>query len=81
MKTLSIDRPWPSILMRTSALRGAGEGLRRELAALVRVKDFRLAEPSRRLIQRRDTEAGIHRVRQPPGQHLAGRPVHDRDQI
>ena len=59
----------------------AGEGVAGKLAALVRVEDFRLTEPGQRLLQRRDAEAGIHRVRQPPGQHLAGRPVHDRHQI
>ncbi len=29
----------------------------------------------------RHAEVGTHRVRQPPGQHLSGRPVHDRHQI
>lgn len=40
-----------------------------------------LAEVGQRVLQRRNAEASIHRVRQPPVQHLAGRPVHDRHQV
>ena len=39
----------------------------------VRVEDLRRARPMRRF-QRLDAEAGVHRVRQPPGQHVSDRP-------
>jgi hypothetical protein len=38
------------------------------------VEDFGLAEPGQRFLQRCDAEVGIHRVRQPLGQHFASRP-------
>ncbi|KXN97837.1 hypothetical protein LS48_14620, partial [Aequorivita aquimaris] len=59
----------------------AGEGEAGELAALVSVEDFRLAEPGKRLLQRRNTEPGVHGVRQSPGQDPPACPVHDRHQI
>ncbi len=34
-----------------------------------------------RFIQRLDAEVGFHRIGDAPGQHLAGEPVHDRDQV
>lgn len=58
-----------------------GAGLRREVDALVGFEDLRCTEPSQRILQFRGAEAGVHGVRQPLGQHLAGRPVHDRGQI
>lgn len=59
----------------------AGEGLRSKLTALIGVKDIRLAEAALCFLQRRDAEAGIHGVGQPPGQNLTGRPVHDRHRV
>jgi hypothetical protein len=58
-----------------------GEGLAGELAALIRIEDLRAAVSIQRLLERLDAEPGIERVRQPPGQHVARRPIHDRDQI
>lgn len=58
-----------------------GEGVAGKLAALVRVEDLGPTITGQRRLQRRDTEASIHRVRQPSGQHLAGCPVHDRHQV
>ena len=52
-----------------------------ELAALVGVEDAGLAVTGDRLLQRRDAEVGLHRVRQPPGEDPAARPVHDRHEI
>jgi len=48
----------------------AGEGVAGELTALIRIEDLWLAKAGEHLLQRRDTEAGVHRVRQPPGQTL-----------
>src|SRR3954454_21183546 len=42
----------------------AGELARGELAALVGVEDFGLAEPCQRLLQGGNTERHVHRVRQ-----------------
>jgi hypothetical protein len=55
---------------------GAGK-----LATLIRFEDFRTAEPGQCLLQRRNAEPSVHRVRHAPGQHLAGCPVHDRHQV
>ena len=56
--------------------RGAGE-----LRALVGVEYARRAVTRQRLLQRLDAEPAVHRVRQPPGQHRAARPVDHRHQI
>ena len=57
-----------------------GERRARKLRPLIGVEDLRRARP-KRCFQRLDAEAGVHRVRQPPGQHVAAGPVHDRDQV
>ena len=44
----------------------AGEGLARELRALIGVEDIRLAVTRQRILQRRDAECRLHRDRQPP---------------
>jgi hypothetical protein len=57
MSTLSIQRPRPSIEMRTpAAIRKPGEGGAGELAALG-VEDLRLAKARQRLQQRTDAES------------------------
>src|ERR1700760_3014487 len=82
MKTLSIQRPRPSIEMRTpSRLQNAGKARRGELAALVRIEDVRTAEPCQGFFQRLNAELNIHGVRHPPGQNLPRRPVHHRNQV
>ena len=58
---------------------GPGEG--RELRALIGIHDLGRAEAADRLVQRLDADLGLQRVRDAPGQHLAGEPVHDGDQI
>ena len=55
---------------------GAGK-----LAALIRVEDLGPAEARQRFLQSLDAEFRVHRVRQPPGEHLPRRSVHDRDEI
>src|SRR5580658_2219151 len=62
-------------------LQGIGEGQAGELRTLIGVEDLRSAEARDGLLQRRHTELGIHRARQPPRQNLAAEPVHDRDQV
>jgi len=59
----------------------AGEGEAGELAALVSVEDLGLAEARQGFLQAGDAEAGVHRVRQSPGQDLPACPIHDRDQV
>jgi len=83
---LSMHRPRPSIEMRipaacrlpvkTTLVNWAGE-----LAALVGVDDRRRAVARQGLLQRVRAETRVQRVRQPPGQDLADRPVHDRYQV
>lgn len=53
----------------------------RELTALDGVHDLGRAELVDRLVQRLKAELGFKRVRYPPGQNLAGEPVHDGHQI
>ena len=48
----------------------------RELAALIRVHDLGWAELVDGLVQRLEAKVGFQRVRYPPGQNLAGEPVH-----
>ena len=76
-KTLSSQRPRPSIETRTPA----GEGRAGELAALIGVEDLGLAEARERLVQRVESERHVHAVPQPPRQHRPARPVDDRDQV
>src|SRR5260370_15937279 len=66
---------------RDAALLQRCQKLRRgELRTLIGVPDLRLAEAERRF-QRRQAEAGFHRVGQFPTEHEAAVPVHDRHQI
>ena len=51
------------------------------MAAEVRILYFRFSILCDSLLQRLNTEAGIQRVRESPGQYLAYRPIHDRHQI
>ena len=62
-------------------LENTGELEAGELAALIRIENLRLAESGQRLGQGFDTEPDIHGVRQPPGENMTRRPVHDRHQI
>ena len=64
-----------------SSLENAGEVEAGELAALIGIEDFRFAVFGQRLVQGLDAEGGIHGVRQPPGEDMARRPVHDRDEV
>ncbi len=61
--------------------KNAGEVKAGELASLISVEALRFAVSIQRLIQGIDAEGGIHGIRQPPCEDMAGRPVHDRDQI
>ena len=65
----------------TSIFQHIGEGDAGELAALVGVEDLRRPVTRKCLFQGRHTKVRIKRVRQPPRQNLAARPIHDRDQI
>ena len=58
---------------------GPGEG--RELRPLIRIHDPGRAEAMDRLVQGLDAEVDLERVRDAPGQDLAGEPVHDGDEI
>ena len=58
---------------------GQGKGVL--LATLICVHDLERAELVDRLIQRCDAEVGLKRVQYPPGQHLAGIPVHEGGEI
>src|SRR5215468_6772594 len=56
----------------------AGERRSGELAALIRIEDFRLAVTSQCIFKGRNTERGLHGDRQPPRQHTATEPIeHD----
>jgi hypothetical protein len=58
---------------------GPGEG--RELRSLIGIHDLAWAEAVDRLVQRLNAEVGLEGVRDAPGQHFAGEPVHDGDQV
>ena len=62
-------------------LQAAREDHTGEPAALVGVDDRRRAVARQGLLQRVRTEAHIQRVRQPPSQHVAACPVHDRHRV
>lgn len=57
------------------------EGEAGEPAHLAGVEDVEAAMAGDRLCEGGNTEVGIHRVRQPPSQHLAAGPVHDGDEV
>ena len=59
----------------------AGEGQRRELAALIRIENLRLAVARQGFLQRLDAEAGFHRDRYSPRQNLAAEPIDDGNQM
>ena len=64
MKTLSIQRPLPSIEMRTPGLPEAlGEVQAGELAALVGVEDLGRAVARQSVVESLDAEARLERVR------------------
>src|ERR1700738_4069664 len=89
MKTLSMQRPLPSMLIVTSGR--LSTPVKSSLVnwlpplsrgqALVGVEDLRTTKASERFLERLDAEIGAERVRQPPGQYRTTVPVHDRDQI
>jgi len=73
MKTLSMHRPLPSHgYTDPGPLERVGPGEGRERAALVGVHDFRPSEPADCLIERLLAELGFQRVRDAPGENLAG---------
>src|SRR3954462_352685 len=59
----------------------ASKPWRGELAALVGVEDLRAADPPQSPRQRLNAEVRVHRIRDPPSQHLPRGPVHHRNQI
>ena len=71
MNTFSIQRPRPSMEMRTPACCSTPVNRGEVNATLVRVEDLRFPEPGQGLLQRLDAELHVHGVRYPPGQHLA----------
>lgn len=62
-------------------LEGTSEVVAGELTSLVGIEDLRPAVAGKRLLKRFDTKLGAKRVRQPPCQHGAARPVHDHHQV
>ena len=81
MKTLSRHRP-PAVhrASRPGRQHPLGERRAGKLRPLIGVEDLGRARLKRRF-QRLDAKAGVHRVRQPPRQHVTAGPVHDRDQV
>jgi hypothetical protein len=76
MKMLSMQRPRPSMLIRTPP--SVSVVIQADPANWLpwsRVHDLGRAEAVNRLVQRLDAEIRVHCVRQPPGQRLARRPV------
>src|SRR6266404_6801530 len=70
MKTLSIQRPRPSIEMRMPAARSRPvKAVLVNCAPLVGVEDVGLAEARQRLVERLQTEGRVHCIRQPPCQY------------
>ncbi len=65
----------------TRVFEHAGEVEAGKLAALVGVEDFRRGVSDQRLGLGLDAEPGVHGVRQPPGENMARRPIHNCDQI
>ena len=62
-------------------LQGREKGDGGELAALIRVHDFRPPMPSQGFAQRLHARRRLQRNREPPREHLAAEPVDDRHQI
>ena len=78
-----VHAPAPAVHRDADAgrLQAAGEGEAGELAALIGIEDLGRAIPLQGFLERLDAEARVQRVRQPPGQHMPARPVHDRYQV
>ena len=62
-------------------LQQPGELRRGELAALIGVEDLRPTEACQRFLCSFNAKLHVQCVRQPPGQHLPGRPVHHRNKV
>src|SRR6476659_2219302 len=75
MKTLSIQRPRPSMEMAMPAATST------PVKALIGVEDLRRAALRQRFLQGSYAEGDVHRVRQPPRQNCTAGPVDDRHQI
>ena len=65
----------------TMRFKDTDERLRCKLTSLVRIKYRRHAPYRYRFFESRDAELGVHRVRYPPGQHLARIEVDNRREI
>ena len=63
------------------ALKQTRKGLACKLSALVGIEYFWSAVAPDSLGERLDTEVGLHGIGNPPGEHLAAVPVHDRYQV
>jgi hypothetical protein len=59
----------------------ASEGRAGELAALIRVEDFRLAVTSESVLERLHAECRLHGDRDAPRQHAAAEPIEHNRQI
>ena len=82
MKMLSMQRPLPSIEIRTpAACKRPVKAKPVNWAALIGIENLRLAMASQRLIECLDAKARVQGVRQPPSQHMPTRPIHDRHQL
>jgi hypothetical protein len=75
MKTLSSQRPRPSLLIRISCCCSVAVN-----CALVAVENIRPTQPQSGS-QRLPAEACLQRRRQRPAQHIAAEPVHHRHQV
>ncbi|MGC2094524.1 MAG: hypothetical protein WA648_15675 [Methylocella sp.] len=78
MKTLSLPPAAPIHRDADAGGERAGEGRAGKPAALAGVEDLRLATARQRLLDRRDAERDIPRVRQAPGQPRPARPIDGR---
>jgi len=58
-----------------------GPGRSGELRSLIRIHDLWRAVFGDCLLQSLDAKVGMHRIAEPPAQHLPGCPVHNRHQI
>src|SRR4051812_47302832 len=78
-KTLSMQRPLPSMLIRTPAV--SNTPVNGKLGTLVAVEDLRPTVNGQGFLERLDAEGRVHGIGQPPSQHLPAVPVHDRHQV
>ena len=78
-----VHEPAPAVHRDADAgcLKAGGEGYAGKLTALIGIEDLRCAVARQGLLQCVRAEARVQRVRQPPGQDKAARPVHDRHQV